>query len=31
MIFKHKGLYLDKSPVHGIGVFTDLNIKKGDR
>tara|TARA_R100000479_G_scaffold89596_1_gene43920 strand:- start:44 stop:394 length:351 start_codon:yes stop_codon:yes gene_type:complete len=30
MIFKHKGLYLDKSPVHGIGVFTDLNIKKGD-
>jgi len=29
MIFKHKGLYLDKSPVHGWGVFIGEDIKKG--
>ena len=28
MIFKHSGLYIDKSPVHGWGVFINEDIKK---
>ena len=30
MIFKHSGLYIDKSPVHGWGVFIDADVKEGD-
>ena len=30
MIFKHPGLYIDKSRVHGWGVFTKEDIKEGD-
>tara|TARA_R100001509_G_scaffold137995_1_gene92089 strand:- start:539 stop:901 length:363 start_codon:yes stop_codon:yes gene_type:complete len=30
MIFKHPGLYIDKSPVHGWGLFTKEDINKGD-
>jgi hypothetical protein len=29
-IYKHKGLYLQKSPVHGYGVYTDVKILKGE-
>ena len=30
MIFKHKGLYLDKSTTHGWGVFISEDIKEGE-
>ncbi len=30
MIFKHKGLYIDKSPLHGWGVFINEDIKEGE-
>ena len=30
MIFKHPGLYIDKSPVHGWGVFIRDEIKKDE-
>ena len=29
MIFKHKGLFIDKSPIHGWGVFISKEIKEG--
>ena len=30
MIVKHTGLCIDKSPIHGWGVFTKEDIKKGE-
>lgn len=30
MIFKHTGLYIDKSPIHGWGVFISEKIKEGE-
>ena len=30
MIFKHTGLCIDESPIHGWGVFTKEDIKKGE-
>ena len=29
-IYKHKGLYIQKSAVHGYGVYTDVKILAGE-